>query len=603
MMAQGLAITRRLDRLPEGRFAAVTFIPGLVLLMLVVLPPLIGGIGLGFFRVELLHDGFTPFIGLRNYATRMPADPDYLSTLPLTVAFATIVSAVSVPVALVAALLVVRSGRRMGGVIWLLLLLPWAVAPIATGIFWRILFDPSAGVLNEGLAALGLPAVVLREAPGSLVALALAVIWRAIPLLGVLFIGALRQVPRDLGRAARMDGASGWQAFRHVTLPAIAPSLVAACLLQMILTLQTFDVQFALASAGPPRGAELAGYHVYSQVIGEVSLGYGAAQAVVLGLIVAAFATGLIVAGRARSSRTGPTLEVPAAGGHPRSLATALPPPRPVAAVVPSRRRRLPGAVVTVLRWLGTFLLVIWLAGPILWIVVSSTQSESALLVMPPRLSLKLDLVGYSALLASDAWRRAAINSVIVSVGATALALLVAALAAYPLARYRVRGGRVIPALLLGTQLVPPIALAIPVLFVFIRLELRNTLLGLILVDAAFWAPILVWLLRAAIVAVPPELDRAARIDGTSRLGAALRVVVPAAAPAILAAAAIVFIGIWNDFVFTVMLGGRETQTLPRWLGETATPAIHILSARIVLTVAPCIALLVLVRRRIAGLL
>ena len=155
---------------------------------------------------------------------------------------------------------------------------------------------------------------------------------------------------------------------------------------------------------------------------------------------------------------------------------------------------------------------------------------------------------------------------------------------------------------LLGSQLVPPIALAIPLLYIFIRLDLRNTIPGLILVNTAFWAPVLVWLLRAAFLAVPRNLDLAARIDGSSRLGVVFRIVIPAAAPAIAAATAIVFIGIWNDFVFIATIGGRDTHTLASFLGESTTPSFHTLSTKLVLTIAPCIVILVFLRRRILGL-
>ena len=103
--------------------------------------------------------------------------------------------------------------------------------------------------------------------------------------------------------------------------------------------------------------------------------------------------------------------------------------------------------------------------------------------------------------------------------------------------------------------------------------------------------------MRGAFIGVPPELERAARIDGCSRLGAIFRVSLPAAAPVIAAATAIVFIGIWNDFVFAAVVGGRETHTLPRYLGENASPLFNVFAARIVLTVAPCIALVVLLGR------
>jgi ABC-type sugar transport system permease subunit len=573
----GHALVRRLDRLSEGRFAAVAVAPGLLLVALFVVPPLTAGIALSLFRIELIRDDITPFVGLRNFATRMPADADFLGTLPLTLVFALLATAVAVPVALAAALLIARSGRRMGALLWLLLVLPWAVAPVASGLFWRLAFDSRGGIVDRLLDAVGLPSVILSSAHGSLLAVAIAMIWRTIPLVGVLILGALRQIPRELGRAARMDGASAWQAFRHVTLPAIAPSLVAACVIQLVLTIQVFDVQFALTASDPPGGSELAGFAVYSTVIDNLSLGYGAAQAVVLGLVAGLASIALVAV--ARTPRLAP--------------ARALPMPR-----IPISRW-----VTRPIRLLAIAVLVLWLVGPVAWIAVASTQPERALIASPPRIGLPLTFDAYQELLGSPGWQRAAVNSVVITTLATLLALVIATLTAYPLARYRPRGGSTLTAILLGTQLIPPIALAIPALLIFIRADLRNTILGLVLVHAAFWTPVLVWLLRSAFRSVPPELERAARIDGASRLTAIVRVVAPVAAPAVAAAATIVFIGIWNDFVLTVMLGGRDTQTLPRWLGSSSLPLHHVLAARIVLTIAPCLALLVLARRRIAALL
>ena len=205
-------------------------------------------------------------------------------------------------------------------------------------------------------------------------------------------------------------------------------------------------------------------------------------------------------------------------------------------------------------------------------------------------------------LISDPSWQGAAVVSITVTVAATLIALGVAILAGYPLARFRLRGARVLLLVLLATMLIPPIAIAIPVLYLVTGLDIRDSIIGLVLVNAAFWSPILIWLVRGAFIGVPPELERAARIDGCSRLGAIFRVSLPAAAPVIAAATAIVFIGIWNDFVFAAVVGGRETHTLPRYLGENASPLFSVFAARIVLTVAPCIALVVLLRTRILAL-
>lgn len=247
----------------------------------------------------------------------------------------------------------------------------------------------------------------------------------------------------------------------------------------------------------------------------------------------------------------------------------------------------------------AALVLLLWLAGPLIWIGVASTQPLSAPVATPPRLTLDLDLSGYRGLLTDAAWQNAALTSVVVAVLATLLALGVALLAGYPLARYRMPWTRVLLLFLLATMLIPPIALAMPVLFLVTWLGIRDTGLGLVLLNAAFWSPILIWLVRGAFSSVPANIERAARIDGCSRIGAIFKVSLPVAAPVIAAATAIAFIGIWNDFVFVAVVGGRETHTLPRYLGEAASPDLNTFAATIVLTVAPGVALLAVFRRRI----
>jgi multiple sugar transport system permease protein len=616
----GFSPTRWVDRLPEGRFAIVVAAPGLLLVGAFVIAPILAALGMSFFRIELLRDDLTPFVGLRNYQVRLPADSQFLATLPLTFGFAVVTSALAVLLALMAAILI-HGRARFGGLLALVLLLPWAVAPIADGILWRLMFEPRTGVATFLLAQLGLPSVVIREAPGALIALAVAVTWRAVPLLAVLFLGALRQVPPDIRRAARLDGASGFEAFRYVIVPAIAPVLAAACLLQVILAIQVFETQYGLSANAPPTGSMLAGQAIFNRVIGEISLGYGSAMTMVLGLLTALCLGGLylvVVRHRPSALRADESAEhvypsvrwrriagVPVQrssspapeGGH----ASPNPPRQPWPIRAGILVRPLQGFAGALLTAGVALLIVVWLAGPIVWIGVASTQPNSALVSMPPRLTMDLDLSGYGRLF-DAAWQKAAVVSITVAVLGTLVALVVALPVGYSLARFRMRGASLLLLILLGTMLIPPIALAIPLLFLFINLGIRDTVLGLILINSAFWTPILIWLARGAFVRVPVDLERAARIDGCSRLGAILRVSLPAAAPVIAAATAIVFIGIWNDFVFAAVVGGPGTHTLPRYLGESSTPLMNDFASRIVLTVAPCIALVALLRTRIFAL-
>jgi ABC-type sugar transport system permease subunit len=596
--------SRWLDRLPDGHFALVVAIPGLVLVSVFVVLPIIAAVGMSAFRIEMLRDDYTPFVGFRNYAVRLPADAEFLGTLPVTLGFALVTSALAVPLALATALLI--SGRgRFSGALAVVLLLPWAVSPIADGIMWRLLFERT-GVATYLLSLVGLPPVVTRDAAGAFVALVVAVTWRAIPLLAILFLSALRLVRPDVHRAARLDGASAFQVFRYVTLPAIAPVVVVGCLLQLILALQVFEVQYAMAAGNPPKGSMLAGMAIFNTVIGEISLGYGSAMTMVLAGVIAVCLVGLYLIVRPRRARIVPlerdedlpALPIPSAR---RAAMTPERDPLPAAPrrSLAKRGRHVIGASVVA----GvTILLAVWVIAPIAWIAIASTQPPSALVHVPPQLTTNISFGAYWSAITDPEWQGAAAVSVTVTVLATAIALVVALLAGYPLARFRMRGTRLLLLCLLATMLIPPIALAIPVLFVVIDLGIRDTILGLVLINAAFWSPILIWLVRSGFVGVPIELERAARIDGSSRLGTIVRVSLPAAAPVIAAATAIVFIGIWNDFVFAAVVGGSETHTLPRYLGESVSPLFDELAAKIVLTVAPCIALVALLRTRILKL-
>lgn len=607
----------RLDRLSDRKFALLAFAPGGLLVALVVVPPILAVLVMSFLRIELLKDDNIFFAGLRNYA-RLTADPNFTAAVPRTILFAAGASLLTVPLALVTALILNRP-MRASAFLGVAILLPWAVAPVVTGLYWKFIFQSQFG-LATGLANIfgfaNGPVLWLAEPDTAIVVAMVASAWRTVPLMAVLLLAALKTIPESLYRAARMDGSSDWQAFRYVTLPGIRNTLLVVSILSLILMLQTFDVLFTLTEGGPGQATTVIIYYIYKSTIGTLSFGYSSALAVFL-FVVIALASSLLLILRLRDRSSAATEdEAAVAVGGPVRAAVIVPPPGQPTEVIryedaPSRRRiQLPAWVKRVAFGGGLALLLLWILGPIVWIAITSIQPEGAVTVRPPALTLDLRIDRYFELLRRPEWQGSIVISLVVTMAVTFAALVLGALAAYPLARLTLPGKRTLMTVLIFTQMVPAIVMAIPVLLMFRAVGLKDTVLGLVIVNVAYWLPLVIWLLRNVLEDVPRALEFAARIDGCSRLGTLFRVLVPAAAPGFAAVAILLLIGTWNEFLFAVMLSDRNAVTVTRLIGfldsvsgPEGRPPFTMIAAAGIVAITPCLVLVALFHRRlVAGL-
>ena len=270
-----------------------------------------------------------------------------------------------------------------------------------------------------------------------------------------------------------------------------------------------------------------------------------------------------------------------------------------------------PGARVAARRvgfWASVVVLGIWLLGPILWMAITSIQPEAAVTQAPPALTWKLHFGWYSQFLQDTEWLKSTLVSLEVAIGTTAATIVIGALAAYPLARLRVPGRNGIMALLIATQMMPPIVLLIPVLFMARKVHLTDTVAALVLVNTAFLLPLVIWLLFNFFREVPRTIESAARIDGCTRLGTLFRITIPAAAPGISATAILILIGTWNEFLFALILGDRDAVTVTRRIafigapaGGVGAPPITAVATAGILAVLPCLILVFFFHRRIVA--
>jgi multiple sugar transport system permease protein len=138
----------------------------------------------------------------------------------------------------------------------------------------------------------------------------------------------------------------------------------------------------------------------------------------------------------------------------------------------------------------------------------------------------------------------------------------VGVLAAYALARFRFRGRQAFRFLFLLPQVTPAVAILVPMFVMFNSLNLTGTYLGIILAHLTLTLPFAIWMMTGFFEDSPIELEESAMIDGCTRLGALIKVVLPVLGPGIAATAALGFITSWNEFLFSSMLTGRDTRTL-----------------------------------------
>ena len=610
-------VSRRLDRLSEHRFALLVSIPGLILVALIVLPPTLAVFGMSLFRIELGKDDLTPFVGLNNYVTRLPLDDEVVAAIPRTLLFAALSTAITLPLALVTAL-VLNRGFRGVSIFFMALLLPWAVASIVAGIFWRAIFDTNHGIVNGVLVGFGIFSEPFNWLASTAQAVGIALVaqsWRSVPLLAVLLLAALKTIPPALYRAAKMDGASSWESFRFITLPAIKNTLIVVGVLQVIISLQVFDLLYSLTSGGPGRDTYVLIMAIYDITFGQISLGYGAAITVILFLIIVACSFLILIL---RIRRRAPVAVLDdeaedAAATRRTSLrldaesARAIRAASPDASDGPRRRFRLPRVVTRVGFAVGVLALFFFYVAPIVWMIVASLQPTQAIASIPPNLTLNLWLDGYATIASDPRWLGSLAVSLQVAILTTIFVIALSAPPAYALARYDITGKGTVLALLILVQMVPAIVMAIPVLRVFQIVGLTDTVASLVLVNVAFWLPLIIWLLRNFFIEVPVSLEKAARIDGCSRLGTLFRVTIPAARPGMAAAAILILIGTWNEFLFAVILGNRNAvpitrlitgiQNFPGALNQQPPP--NLLAAAAIVAVLPCLLLVVFFHRRI----
>jgi ABC-type glycerol-3-phosphate transport system permease component len=271
-------------------------------------------------------------------------------------------------------------------------------------------------------------------------------------------------------------------------------------------------------------------------------------------------------------------------------------------------RLRQRGPVGNTLIAVGSLLVVLVCLFPFAWMGLSSIKVLGELYTVPPHWwPEQPTLMNYWNVLFESNIPRYFVNSIVISFGATGLALILAIFASYGFARFDFRGKAFWQAFVLIGQLLPTAAIIVP-LFITLRvLGLVNTYWGMILVYMIITLPLSVWMLTSYFRAIPVELEEAAIIDGASRVGVLFRITLPLSIPGLVAVVVYAFVTTWNEFIFALCFAtDSSVKTLPIGIAEFSTEFNTdwgaVMAASMVMTIPIALLFLTMQRLFVSGL-
>ena len=291
------------------RVAYAYALPALVGMLVLVFFPFFYGIALSFTNSNIYNSNkpiTEIWTGLENYREilgdlkiskageegQVVNYRNFYWTLGFTIFWTITNVTLGVTVGLALALVLNTKGLALKPVYRVLLILPWAVPNYITALIWKGMFHQQFGVINQMVQMVGFAPISWFEKPLTSFATVLATNgWLSFPFMMVISLGALQSIPADQYEAARVDGASRWQQFAHITLPSLKPALVPAIILSVIWTFNMFNIIF-LVSQGEPGGAtEILITQAYKTAFEQYRYGYAAAYSTVIFLILLAYGT------------------------------------------------------------------------------------------------------------------------------------------------------------------------------------------------------------------------------------------------------------------------------------------------------------------------
>lgn len=266
------------------------------------------------------------------------------------------------------------------------------------------------------------------------------------------------------------------------------------------------------------------------------------------------------------------------------------------------RSRRMRRRISVALSYAAMLTIVVFAVFPIVWCLLVSLKPESEIVAAQiTYLPRTVTFENYVAVWTRSNFPTLIVNSAVVTLITVTICTVIGTLAAYAISRYRFRGRSAILLGYLVVRMFPAVMIIIPLFIVMRGFGLLDSRLGLAIAYTTFLLPVFIWMMKGYLDAVPPEIEDAARVDGSSRIGAMVRVVLPLVLPGLVATAVFIAIGAWNEYLIALMLttstGSRTWPVgLQLMVGEFQLPWGS-LAAGGIISILPVVVLFVMVQR------
>jgi ABC-type sugar transport system permease subunit len=296
---------------PQRRFRRIALAPILLYLAFFTLLPLVWVFALSLFNYSPRREGASigglggdnPFVGLDNFKQLFDFSDQssqltqtFHTSVMVTLVFAFIVLPLNLLITLPLAVMIEAAARRLRPFLRTVFFMPVLTSAVAVAVIWQYVLNPQYGLLNGLIAKftgdttliswLNDPTLTVFGIPVALIAVTTTYLWMDIGYNLVIFIAALQGIPTSLNEASQLDGANAWQRFRYVTLPLLKPTILLAAILTMISSFQVFDLFQVMTIGGPDNQTRALSLDIYENAFRFQSMGWAAAESLVLLAIV-----------------------------------------------------------------------------------------------------------------------------------------------------------------------------------------------------------------------------------------------------------------------------------------------------------------------------